>query len=118
MARSPCCASAPCAVSLRGGYVRAPARRKAELPLPFHRGDLMAMIRRTICEWLMTSWPRALAMGLLLSLPAVGQAGPIPYAFSRIVDTSEPIPGGVGNFMNFAFAALDGETEAFMGFGA
>jgi hypothetical protein len=40
-------------------------------------------------------------MGLLLSIPAVGQAEPISFTFMRVVDTNSPVPGGMGNFIFF-----------------
>jgi len=40
-------------------------------------------------------------MGLLLSLPTVGQAEPILLTFTRVVETTTPIPGGSGNFIFF-----------------
>jgi hypothetical protein len=56
-------------------------------------------VKRSCCNY--GNWWRAAIIGLLLSLPTVGQAEPTLFTFTRVVDTTTPIPGGTGNFIFF-----------------
>ncbi len=61
-------------------------------------------------SWLVIA---ALALGVG---PARATAG---FLFTKIADTSTPIPGGTGDFTGFAVApALSGSTAAFFGLGS
>src|SRR5215216_7108103 len=53
-----------------------------------------------VCK-LIGLWWWVAVMGLLLSIPTVGQAKPISFTFIRVVDTNSSIPGGMGNFIFF-----------------
>jgi hypothetical protein len=56
----------------------------------------------------------ASVVALLLGFPAIGTPEII---FTRIADTTTPVPGGTGNFTGFLEPSLDNGTVAFQGFG-
>ena len=55
---------------------------------------------RNLCK-LISDWWGAAVLALLFIFPAVGHAEPIPFTFTRVVDSNTPIPGGTGNFLFF-----------------
>ena len=71
-------------------------------------------VKRSRCNY--GNWWRAAIIGLLLSLPTVGQAEPTLFTFTRVVDTTTEIPGGTGNFIfftdPFATTSVDGRPAA------
>lgn len=53
------------------------------------------------------------AMTLAVISTLAGRADGQTITFSKVADTSTPIPGGSGNFETFSFSALDGGNVAF-----
>ncbi len=54
---------------------------------------------------------------LVIAVPAA-LAAPLEFTFTKIADTSTPIPGGTGNFTAFGQRpSIDGGDVAFLGFG-
>ena len=50
---------------------------------------------------------------LVLQFSVVSSGWAVNFTFTKIVDTNTPIPGGSGNFTDFAYWAYDGATLAF-----
>ena len=61
-------------------------------------------------------WTVALTIARCLTVPLLASAQ--PFSVVRIVDTSNSIPGGSGNFVAFNLASLDNGSVAFLGLGS
>ena len=71
------------------------------------------LVRVAVAAVAVIGWGAA----LVIAVPAA-LAAPIEFTFTRIADTSTPIPSGTGNFTLFSQSpSIDGGDVAFLGFG-